>query len=268
MANPLGEKSTYPDRYDPSLLYPIDRQQARASLSLPDFSGIDVWRAYELSWLQPSGKPVVAVAQFEFSAHSPAMVESKSFKLYLNSLNQERFASAEEVVQRLTGDLSKACGENVTVSLQDADENARLGLSLSAECLDSLEVAIENYDYDPTHLVVSGDRQTEETLSSHLLKSNCPVTGQPDWATVVLKYKGAKIQREGLLRYIVSFRDHDDFHEHCVEKMYADIWHHCQPSSLTVAAYYTRRGGLDINPIRSSEMMIGKDWQQVRTIRQ
>ena len=248
----LGREVAYPQRYDPSLLYPIPRAQGRAAIGLdagPPFIGMDRWHAYELSWLDPRGKPRMATATFTVPFDSPSLVESKSLKLYLNSLNAHRFEDDEAVLRALAADLSRAAGAPVRVGLGlppvDAGED-------EGESVDALDVAIDGYGPpDPAHLRAEGD-PVEETLRSDLLKSNCPVTGQPDWASVRIAYRGPRIDREGLLRYLVSFREHAEFHEQCVERIFVDLHAHCAPQALSVEARYTRRGGLDINPWRAS----------------
>jgi 7-cyano-7-deazaguanine reductase len=256
---PLGQKTEYVSEYSADLLFPIARAESRRSLSIdPDnlpFNGVDVWTGYELSWLNMKGKPCVAVAEFQFPCDSPSIVESKSFKLYLNSFNQTRFESLEAVESLLKRDLSVACGAPVELrvsSLSDA-QWAEVEV-LQGACVDDLDVDIDCYHPQPELLQCESQAvEVSELLYSNLLKSNCPVTGQPDWASIHVAYRGAKICRESLLKYVVSFREHQDFHEHCVERMFVDLMARCKPSSLTVHARYTRRGGLDINPLRSTE---------------
>ena len=252
--SPLGKHSPLPQHYDPSLLFAIARAPNRAALGLGaalPFDGVDIWNAYELSWLDARGKPVVALAEFRVPATSPNIVESKSFKLYLNSLNQERIGAADDVRERLVRDLSAAAGAPIEAALRSpasASVEPLAGVSIDAE-------PVEIDDYGPpnaAHLRTQADGgDVRETLVSDLLKSNCPVTGQPDWASVQIQYAGARIDRAGLLRYLVSFRDHADFHENCVERIFIDIDRACAPAQLNVYARYTRRGGLDINPWRS-----------------
>jgi 7-cyano-7-deazaguanine reductase len=255
----LGQSVAYADRYDPGLLFPIPRASSRAALGIGDslpFHGVDVWNAHELSWLDSRGKPEVAIAEFRVPADSPAIIESKSFKLYLNSFNRERLGDAVALREQLVADLSAAAGAQVGVVLTLAADFAEVargepeGESIDAQALDF-------DDYGPPNaelLRVEDDAiGVSECLVSNLLKSNCPVTGQPDWASVQIRYQGARIDRAGLLRYLVSFREHAEFHEHCVERIYVDVMRRCAPASLSVYARYTRRGGLDINPWRSSE---------------
>lgn len=258
--NPLGRQTDYLSVYAPQLLFPIPRAESRELLGIGDtlpFYGLDIWTGYELSWLDALGKPVVAIAEFFIPCTSEFIVESKSFKLYLNSLNQTRFENAAEVEVLIAKDLSATANAEVRVNLTPLTALVRAAQHLSnivdvnAELLDELEVAIDTYHPAP-ELLSTEASIVDESLVSHLLKTNCPVTGQPDWASIVIRYKGKKIQRENLLRYIISFREHQDFHEHCVERIFSDIARVCQPEALTVYARYTRRGGLDINPFRSS----------------
>ena len=256
----LGKQTEYVSAYDPTLLCPIDRQLSRNELgvdgnALP-FMGVDLWTAYEVSWLDMNGKPQVHIADFQIAADSPSIIESKSFKLYLNSFNQTRFGSLREVVRTMETDLSAAAGGPVLVMISSLHSRTLSGLGhFSGECIDGEEVVIDTYHPDPTLLVLSHpQRVVSETLYSDLLKTNCPVTAQPDWASVMIEYRGPKIDRASLLKYIVSFREHQDFHEHCVERMFLDIKQNCSTQQLTVYARYTRRGGLDINPYRSDRV--------------
>jgi len=262
---PLGQQTEYVSEYDSGLLYPIARvdkwsEMGIASERLP-FYGEDVWNAYELSWLNLKGKPVAALAEFRLPCDSPNIIESKSFKLYLNSLNQMRYGCPEDVQEILEKDLSSAAGANVTVIIRDIDSMASLVVLTPDYCIDELDVDIT--EYHPNAGLLALDTSlgvVEERLVSHLLKSNCPVTNQPDWGSVFIEYNGSKIQHESLLKYIVSFREHTDFHEQCVERIFIDIMRECQPESLTVYARYVRRGGLDINPYRSSiPLILGND---------
>ncbi len=254
---PLGKISEYPDHYDPSLLFPVAREENRRRLGLSDgrwpWFGEDLWQAWEVSWLRRNGVPAVAWAEIWFPAASPSIIESKSLKLYLNSLNQSVFSSPEQVAQTITEDLSSACGGAVQVTMRSVDEAGdAIGRPEGYELIDDEPVEEVGYEYAPDALV-AGDEIVTEKLCSHLLKSNCPVTGQPDWATLMVAYTGPKIDRAGLLKYVVGFRQKQDFHEHCVETVFTDLMARCQPQSLTVCARYTRRGGLDINPWRSTE---------------
>jgi len=257
---PLGHDVTYPGVYDPTLLFPIDRAENRATLGLSaaatglPFIGGDIWNAYELSWLNPRGKPALAIAVFQVPANTPRIIESKSFKLYLNSYNQTRIAGPAQLRTQLATDLAAAAGGPVGVELIFPESFDALSLGeLAGESLDDQDVAIDTYLPAPELLegAASGD-DVEETLMSRLLKSNCPVTGQPDWGSVQIRYRGPRIDRARLLAYIVSFREHAEFHEHCVERMFVDIMRACRPRRLSVYARYTRRGGLDINPWRAT----------------
>lgn len=250
---PLGRPVDYPRNYDPTLLFPIPRAQGRARLGLRDdvlpFTGADRWHAYELGWLDARGKPVVATATITVPATSPHLVESKSLKLYLNSLNATRFDSVDVVRHRIADDLSQAADARVEVAFGlpaiDAHD--------TAITIDALELDCDTYDApNPALLDAAGDEYVEEALRSDLLKSNCPVTGQPDWASVHIAYHGPRIDRAGLLRYLVSFRDHAEFHEQCVERIFVDVLARCRPQILSVEARFTRRGGLDINPWRTT----------------
>jgi 7-cyano-7-deazaguanine reductase len=255
---PLGKPTAYQSDYAPGLLCPVPRRLKRDELGLDEalpFSGADIWNAYELSWLNPKGKPVVAMGEFRFPCASPNLIESKSFKLYLNSFNQTRFATFAEVERVFKTDLSAASGGPVEVRLLDSRQFADQSITpLPGGCLDDLDLEVSQYRLDPQLLAGSSDGQAvvEEELHSHLLKSNCLVTRQPDWASVLIRYRGPRIDREALLRYLISFRQHNEFHEQCVERIFVDLLRHCRPERLTVYARYTRRGGLDINPWRSN----------------
>ncbi|WP_207063783.1 NADPH-dependent 7-cyano-7-deazaguanine reductase QueF [Motiliproteus sp. SC1-56] len=252
--SPLGQTSDYVAHYDPSLLCPIPRASSwrERGYSQAPFQGVDLWNAYELSWLSPRGLPRVAMAEFSVPCDSPNIIESKSFKLYLNSFNQTALEGPEELRERLVRDLTACAGAPVGVVLRSVDDVDAFGL-LTGECLDDRDIAINHYQPAPELLRTRDEKPVEEQLFSHLLKSNCPVTGQPDWASVQIEYRGAPIDRDGLLAYLVSYREHGDFHEQCVERIFLDILEHCQPQRLRVYARYLRRGGLDINPLRSTE---------------
>jgi 7-cyano-7-deazaguanine reductase len=218
------------------------------------FVGVDIWNAFELSWLNQKGKPQIALAEFQIPADSPKMIESKSFKLYLNSLNNARFENENEVRERLVADLSAVAGSKITARIQANDVIAKKGMQeMGGVLLDRLDIEIDPHiPADPNLLGVNEDfGPIEQCLVSHLLKSNCPVTGQPDWASVQIRYQGRPILEEGLLRYLIGFRQLGEFHEHCVETIFSDIKRHCKPDKLSVYARYTRRGGLDINPFRT-----------------
>ena len=269
--SPLGKPTEYRADYAPELLYPIPRQLKRDELgitadSLP-FVGEDLWNAYEVSWLNPRGKPVVALAYFRVPAGSPSLIESKSFKLYLNSFNQTAFADPEMVEATLVRDLSSAAGAPVAARLEVLGRQPQVAIGYPAgELLDDLDITCTTYQPAPELLHTGDGPVVDETLYSHLLKSNCLVTGQPDWAMLVIRYRGRPIERASLLRYIVSFRGHNEFHEQCVERIYCDITRQCRPQALAVYARYTRRGGLDINPWRTSHP--GPVPVNVRTARQ
>ena len=285
----LGKATAYPDQYAPQTLFPIARQPQRSELGMTagtalPFTGADLWTGYELSWLNPRGKPQVALVQVAVPCETPCIVESKSFKLYLNSFSNSRFASADEVRQRIAEDVGASVWQPVASVSQQASGGAppstvgvRLVLpeqfaaqsvqELEGLSLDRLDVECSDYQPAPHWLRAdTAESAVTETLTSHLLRSNCPVTQQPDWGDIQISYSGAPIDQEGLLRYIVSLRNHNGFHEHCVERIFMDILRHCRPSRLTVYARYTRRGGLDINPLRTNHP--GPLPPNVRTARQ
>jgi 7-cyano-7-deazaguanine reductase len=236
-------------------LLAIPRAPARAALGLRvalPFSGVDLWTAYEVSWLDLRGKPAVAIGHFSVPAESPYIVESKSVKLYLNSLNHTHFPSVAAVREAISGALSRACGNAVAVRLAAPSEAPHIA-DFAGESIDHLDLDMVQYSPLPDLLEVEvGAEIVEEALVSNLFKSNCPITGQPDWASVKIAYRGPRIERASLLRYIVSFREHGGFHENCVEQMFVQIAQRCTPERLTVYARFTRRGGIDINPFRSN----------------
>ena len=255
----LGQATQYPDQYDPSLLFPIPRMENRKKLGLKEgqalpFVGIDIWNAFELSWLNKKGKPQIALAEFQIPADSPNMIESKSFKLYLNSLNNTRFEDEAEVREKLIADLSSVAGNKITTRIHPTELVAKKGMQdMGGVLMDRLDIEVDpSLPADPALLGVNEEfGPIEQCLVSHLLKSNCPVTGQPDWASVQIRYQGRPILEEGLLRYLIGFRQLGEFHEHCVETIFCDIKRQCKPEKLSVYARYTRRGGLDINPFRT-----------------
>ncbi len=256
--SPLGKTAAYCTQYAPELLFPIPRQQKRDELGLTGalpFFGVDIWNAYEISWLNLRGKPQVAIATITAPADSPNIIESKSFKLYLNSFNQTRLANSDALLDLLRNDLSDGFGAPVHINLlpQEAFSGLQMG-ELDGLLLDRLDVEISQYTPDPTLLRAASKEEApvEEKLVSHLLKSNCLVTGQPDWASVQIHYVGPQIEQEGLLKYLIGFREHNEFHEQCVERIFMDVLRQCAPQRLAVYARYTRRGGLDINPWRSN----------------
>jgi len=268
----LGKKSDYDASYNPSCLYPIPRAHKRIEIGIDPtnlpFIGFDCWNHYEVSWLNKKGKPMVAVAEIFYDCNSPNIIESKSLKLYFNSLNNTIFNSVTELESIIKKDLTDRVVADVSVVIHPLDKlnNAAIQKSFTGESLDHLDVECTIYMVEPSFLSVS-DEIVEEMLCSDLLKSNCLVTNQPDWGSVQIIYKGKKINREGLLKYIVSYRNHNEFHEQCIERIFVDIMHYCQPESLTVYGRYTRRGGLDINPYRTSEKSLPDD-KNSRLIRQ
>jgi 7-cyano-7-deazaguanine reductase len=270
--SPLGKTVAYATQRDAALLFPIARADARAKLgfsgeALP-FLGVDIWNAYEFSWLDARGKPRVALVEFRVPAESPNIIESKSFKLYLNSYMQTRVPDTDTLREWLSEDLSAAAGDGVSVQLGTPTSKESLLLQqLEGELIDDLPLAIEHYGPpQPELLYGNPEAVVEEKLVTHLFKSNCPVTGQPDWASLLVHYHGPRLDRAGLLRYLVSFREHADFHEHCVERVFKDLLERCQPDRLSVYARYTRRGGLDINPFRTTAGWMLPD--NTRTARQ
>lgn len=272
----LGKTTEYCSEYNPDLLQAVPRSLNRNDLELPEdnlsFIGEDVWYGYELSWLNIKGKPIVAVAEFRFSCSSPNLVESKSFKLYLNSFNQSKFSNFKEVEQILIKDLSATAGIQAQVELFTVDDCPALEIKLANQdiiCIDDADITIDNYQYQAKLLEQSQTKPAtsiiKENLVSHLLKSNCLITNQPDWASIYISYKGAAINHDILLKYLISFRQHNEFHEQCVERIFCDLQKYCQLEELTVFARYTRRGGLDINPFRSTHISCAP---QARTLRQ
>ncbi|MDP3621261.1 MAG: NADPH-dependent 7-cyano-7-deazaguanine reductase QueF [Polynucleobacter sp.] len=264
---PLGKETEYPKHYDPSVLFPIPRAENRLKLGLSNptilpFFGIDIWNAFELSWLNPKGKPQIALGEFEIPADSPCMIESKSFKLFLNSLNSERFADAEALRARVITDLSAVAGAPVRFRVFTPLQVSQGGMrELDGILLDRLDIDIDPNLAANTELlkVDLSSPPIEQCVVSHLLKSNCPVTGQPDWASIQIRYQGRPIDEEGLLRYLIGFRQLGEFHEHCVETIFCDIKQRCMPEKLSVYARYTRRGGLDINPFRTDYNAVWPD---------
>lgn len=252
----LGQATDYPQHYAPGVLFPIARRQGRAELGIGEgalpFAGVDVWTHYEVSWLDARGKPRVAVAEIRVPATSPCLVESKSMKLYFNSLNFERFDDADALRAVVEKDLSAAAGAPVAVALLPATAAGHAFADLPGECLDEFDIGCDAYEVDPGLLRADAGRIVTETLHSHLLRSRCPVTHQPDWASVMVEYTGPALDRGALLAYLVSYRNQSDFHEQCVERIFMDLMARCRPEHLTVYARYTRRGGIDINPWRST----------------
>lgn len=261
---PLGIDAEYKEGFDSSLLFPMPRHEGRNAVGLDagtSWVGHDLWTGYEFSWLNLKGRPIVRVLNIAVDAGSTHIVESKSMKLYLNGFAQTRFASVDEVLHRLQGDLDGAFGTRVTLTLLNLDQLVT-GMALTAgECLDELDVEIACYQREPSLLTTApnaeAEEHVEELLVSHLFRSLCPVTAQPDWASIFVQYQGTPISREGLLAYLISYREHQAFHETTVERIYEDIWQACRPTALAVSGRFLRRGGLDINPFRTSS---GKDF--------
>ncbi|MDC0601801.1 NADPH-dependent 7-cyano-7-deazaguanine reductase QueF [Aliiglaciecola sp.] len=251
----LGKSVEYATTYTPELLQAVPRSLSRNQIGLTEalpFYGEDLWNAYELSWLNSKGKPHVAVMQCTVPFDSPNLVESKSFKMYLNSFNQTRVESVDKLNSMICEDLSRCAGAQVKVTIILPEEfNNQVIDELPGHCIDDIDVTIDDYTLNPKTLV-SGNDIVSETLTSNLLKSNCLITNQPDWGSVMVRYEGPQINRESLLKYLISFRMHNEFHEQCVERIFNDIVQQCHPEKLSVYARYTRRGGLDINPFRSN----------------
>ncbi|MGL4826289.1 MAG: NADPH-dependent 7-cyano-7-deazaguanine reductase QueF [Vibrionaceae bacterium] len=254
----LGKTIAYNSDYDPSLLQGVSRRLGREGLKLENalpFSGVDLWTLYELSWLNANGLPQVAIGEVRIPDSTPKLIESKSFKLYLNSLNQTRFTSWQQVTDTLIQDLSQAAGGPVSVQLFPLKHFTNTPVvAFDGVNIDQQNITIDSFDFDPQilHGAATGPTVTEK-LHSDLLKSNCLITNQPDWGSICISYTGKQINKEKLLRYIVSFRMHSEFHEQCVERIFSDILHFCKPDLLTVYARYTRRGGLEINPYRTNK---------------
>lgn len=254
--NPLGRQTEYPRHYDPSVLFPVARAVNREKLpggGAPPFSGEDRWHGYELSWLDTGGMPAAAVLRLTVPQESPCLIESKSLKLYLNSLNQTSFDSVQALQQRIRDDLSRVAGAAVSVQILSpgkaaVDESVLRG----STCLERQSVEPGAWQPDASLLRCDRSRHAEEALHSHLFRSCCPITGQPDWGSVVVRYEGPALDHDGLLRYLLSYREHQGYHEDCVERIYTDLWQCCEPRWLVVGIQFLRRGGLDINPWRWS----------------
>ena len=252
----LGQSTAYQAEYDASLLQGVPRKLNRDAIELTGelpFHGTDIWTAYELSWLNSKGKPMVAISEVQLDINSINLIESKSFKLYLNSFNQTKFDSVDVVEETLKKDLSDCAQGEVSVKVIEPKQfNLERIVELPGTCIDDLDIEVDDYGFNPDYLLHSTEeKNVAETLNSNLLKSNCLITSQPDWGSVMIRYQGAKINRESLLRYLISFRQHNEFHEQCIERIFVDLKKYCGCSKLTVYARYTRRGGLDINPYRS-----------------
>lgn len=264
---PLGKSVPVPVQYSPQLLFDVSRAAQRERLGLGaelPFRGVDIWNAWELSWLNPDGLPQCATAEIRVPADSPNIVESKSLKLYLNSFAMTHYATPADVLEMIEQDLSACTGSDVAVTPGDPDAGGTIA-RLPGHCVDTSQVRCDTYEVDPELLEADSTDIVSEQLYSHLLRSLCPVTGQPDFASVLVAYTGPRIDRESLLRYIVSYRQHEDFHENCVERMFVDIVGRCATQKLTVHARYTRRGGIDINPFRSNHE---SDAPNIRLLRQ
>lgn len=254
----LGKKSEYDPTYNPDRLYPIPRLSKRQEIGIDSnnlpFIGYDFWNHYEVSWLNEKGKPMVGIGEIVYECHSPNLIESKSLKLYFNSFNNTKIGSIEVLEQIIQKDLEERIEAPVSVTIHTLDKASQYTEIhvLQGECIDDLDVNCSIYVVEPSFLKVH-EQIVEEVLYSNLLKSNCLVTNQPDWGSVEIAYKGRQIDREGLLQYLVSFRNHNEFHEQCIERIFMDIMHYCNPVELAVLGRYTRRGGLDINPYRASK---------------
>ncbi|MES2215091.1 MAG: NADPH-dependent 7-cyano-7-deazaguanine reductase QueF [Pseudomonadota bacterium] len=269
MSLALGQAVTYKDKYDASLLYPIARSLGRGAIGVTDpiFYGVDIWNCYEVSWLNESGKPEVRLVEFQVPSSSPNIIESKSLKLYLNSFNNTNFTKDADVLKILSKDLSEVCGAPIKILMTNLREISGQYKKMNGICIDDIDVECSNYTVDPSLLRLDETKEhVTETLYSELLKSNCLVTGQPDWASLQISYQGPKIDHASLLQYVVSFRNHNEFHEQCVERIYMDIMMHLEPMHLEVYARFTRRGGIDINPFRSSSKVF--DVENIRSPRQ
>ncbi len=267
----LGKHSDYDSTYNPSRLFAIPREDKRDEIGIDSkelpFYGYDCWNHYEVSWLNPKGKPMVAIVELFYECTTPNIIESKSLKLYFNSFNNTQFNSMTEIEQTVKNDLAERVGGDVEVIVYPLNHPKynTVHHSFSGECLDDLDIECSDYIVDSSFLTVS-DESVSEVLYSDLLKSNCLVTNQPDWGSVQIEYEGKKIDREGLLKYLISFRNHNEFHEQCIERIFIDILRLCKPERLTVYGRYTRRGGLDINPYRSTEKPVKR--MNIRLVRQ
>ena len=268
----LGKKSNYDSSYNPNLLYPISRVGKREEIginpSTPPFSGFDCWNHYEVSWLNDKGKPMVAIAELFYDCNSPNLIESKSLKLYFNSFNNTQIKNVLELEQRIKKDLEQRVESEVLVKIYSLNEAKHLKVqnAFNGESIDDQDISCSVYLVEPAFLTVTHE-EVEEVLYSDLLKSNCLITNQPDWGSVQIAYSGKKINREGLLKYLISFRNHNEFHEQCIERIFVDIMNYCKPELLTVYGRYTRRGGLDINPYRSNQHT-PIDYKNFRLVRQ
>lgn len=268
--NQLGQETEYVTTYTPSLLVPIHRATQRRALGLAEdelpFCGFDVWNAYEFSWLNRRGKPEVALAQIQVPSKSASIIESKSLKLYLGSYSGTKFSSRSEVVSALEADLTRVAGSPVSVALQSPEQVLKNGIVPTVgQSLDTLDIDIDEYDWNPDFLMPESDTIVRESLYTNLFMAKCPMTGQPDCASVLIQYHGASISHESILKYLISYREHSEFAEQIAERIFVDLMNRCAPDTLTVQARFSRRGGIDINPYRSHEENMGPDtrnWRQ------
>lgn len=268
----LGKKSEYDPFYNPDKLFPIPRKAKRDEMGVPDvlpFYGFDLWNHYEVSWLNEKGKPIVALAEILYGCDTLNIIESKSMKLYFNSFNNHKFKDEQSVKATIAKDIAERVNGPVSVSLfiLPFEANITCISNLEGDCIDKLDVACSSYTIDTSYLFTE-KKIVEEVFYSNLLKSNCLVTNQPDWGSVQIDYKGKQINKEGFLKYIVSFRNHNEFHEQCIERIFMDIMKFCKPDELTVYGRYTRRGGLDINPYRSTKQVDKESLNNIRLCRQ
>lgn len=268
--SPLGKESKHGQEYSPDILFPISRFEGRKLLGLPEnlsiFHGYDLWNAYEFSWLNNKGKPQCAVLQLRVPANSKNIIESKSLKLFLSSFNFKYFESESALQQCLIKDIASCVGAEITIALTPLNDVQRLAVTtLDGHCLDNIDCEINEFVLNKSFLLHGGEIEVNEKLYTHLFRSLCPVTDQPDWASIFVHYQGKQIDRSGLLKYLLSFRVHRGFHEDCVETIFVDIEKHLKPEKLSVAAFFTRRGGIDINPFRSN---FEQDMEPVRLVRQ
>ncbi|MBW0454252.1 MAG: NADPH-dependent 7-cyano-7-deazaguanine reductase QueF [Candidatus Kinetoplastibacterium crithidii] len=252
--NPLGKQTNYPLEYNPNLLFPLERKYFKNNKI---FKGFDIWNAYEISWLNKNGKPEIAIGRFQIPANSKYIIESKSLKIYLNSLNQKKFDNYSDLTHLICNDLSSTTNSDVLVNIIMPQDFKKIYIQeLDGLCIDHLQIKTDIYNPDPNLLENEKTNKIKitETLMSRLLKSNCPITMQPDWASIQIRYRGFKINHESILKYIISYRNHSGYHENCIEKIFLDIYQKCKPEYLSVYGKYTRRGGIDINPWRSTDL--------------
>ena len=268
--NQLGQETEYVTTYTPSLLAPIPRATQRGALGIAKdplpFRGFDIWNAYEFTWLNSRGKPEVALAQIQVPSQSANIIESKSLKLYLGSYSGTKFGLRAEVVSALEADLALVAGTPVSVTLLSPEQVQHNGIVPTVgQSLDLLDIDVDEYDWNPDFLVRESDTTVRESLYTNLFMAKCPMTGQPDCASVMIQYHGASISHEGILKYLISYREHSEFAEQIAERIFVDLMIRCAPDTLTVQARFSRRGGIDINPYRSHEENMGPDarnWRQ------